>query len=47
MAKALNKSELGFADKTKDEMINIYRTFYDRERENKYGVVVFKISLKN
>lgn len=43
MATHLNKNELGFANKTKDEMINTYRSFYPKENEKKFGVVVFKI----
>ncbi len=43
MAESLDKSQLGFADKTKDEMINTYRTIYTVEDEQQYGVVIFKI----
>lgn len=43
MTTHLNKNELGFANKTKDEMINTYRSFYSKENEKKFGVVVFKI----
>ena len=45
MANELDKSKLGFAIKTKEEMVNVYRTIYTLEDENKYGVVVFKIKL--
>lgn len=47
MANGLDKAQLGFADKTKEEMINVYRTFYAPEDERKYGVVVFKIKKLN
>ena len=43
MADALDKKLLGFADKTKQEMIKVYRTIYRRQDEDKYGVVIFKI----
>lgn len=42
-ANELDKSKLGFENNTKEEMINTYRSFYSKEDENKYGVVVFKI----
>lgn len=45
MANELDKSKLGFENKTKEEMIKIYRTIYTAEDENKYGVVVFKIKV--
>ena len=43
MANKLNKAELGFATKTKEEMVQTYRTIYAKQDEEKYGVVVFKI----
>lgn len=43
MANKLKKAELGFADKTKEEMIDVYRMIYKKEDEEKFGVVVFKI----
>jgi len=43
MSEKLNKSDLGFADKTKKEMVEVYRTIYTKEDEEKYGVVIFKI----
>ena len=43
MSLALDKNDLGFANSTSEEMINTYRTIYNRENENKYGVVIFKI----
>lgn len=45
MADNLNKSDLGFASRTKEEMIDTYRTIYKREDENRYGVVIFKIKV--
>lgn len=45
MADSLNKADLGFADKTKKEMIDVYRSIYSRENEQKYGVVILKIKL--
>lgn len=43
MASTLPKEDLGFKDKTKEEMVAVYRTIYSRENEEKNGVVVFKI----
>lgn len=43
MADNLNKRDLGFSTSTKEEMINVYRTIYAKEDENRYGVVVFKV----
>ena len=43
MANELDKSKLGFANKSKKEMVNIYRSIYTLEDEKKYGVVIFKI----
>ena len=43
MADDLDKSKLGFANKTKEEMVNVYRTIYALEDEKKHGVVIFKI----
>lgn len=43
MADSLDKYNLGFDTSTKQEMVNVYRTIYPREKENKYGVVIFKI----
>lgn len=47
MSNNLNKSELGFANKTKEEMVHVYRTIYSKQDEEKYGVVVFKIKTLN
>lgn len=43
MADRLKKTELGFASKTKEQMVKTYRTIYSKQNEEKYGVVVFKI----
>jgi len=43
MASVLDKAKLGFKDKTKQEMVDVYRSFYPKEKEEKYGVVVFEI----
>lgn len=45
MANNLDKSKLGFANKTKEEMIDTYRTIYNIEDEKKHGVVIFKIKV--
>lgn len=45
MAESLDKDKLGFKNKTRQEMIDTYRSFYSRENENKYGVVVFKVKV--
>ena len=45
MAKKLKKEELGFADKSKKEMIEVYRKIYKRQDENNWGVVVFKVKV--
>lgn len=45
MSDNLDKKDLGFSSSTKQEMINVYRTIYTREDENKYGVVIFKIKV--
>lgn len=45
MANELDKAKLGFANKTKEEMIKVYRTIYTSEDETKYGVVIFKIKV--
>ncbi len=47
MAKELDKSKLGFANKSKEEMINVYRTIYSKEDENRFGVIIFKIKVIN
>lgn len=45
MAEDLDKKDLGFADKSKQGMIDVYRKIYPREEENKHGVVILKIKV--
>lgn len=45
MANSLDKSQLGFANKTKKEMVGVYRNIYTLEDEKTYGVVIFKIKV--
>ncbi len=45
MAETIDKAELGFNEKSKEEMIKTYRSFYTMEDEFKYGVVIFKVFL--
>ena len=47
MADTLKKEDLGFKNKTKNEMIEVYRSFYSKDEEVKYGVVVFKVFVLN
>lgn len=43
MSKELDKSMLGFAKQSREEMVEVYRKIYPQEKEKKYGVVIFKI----
>lgn len=45
MAEIVDKSKLGFADVSKEEMVKVYRNIYKREDENKHGVVILKIAV--
>ncbi len=45
MASKLEKSKLGFADFSKQEMIDVYHSIYPKAKVEKYGVVVFEIKL--
>ncbi len=45
MAQKINKRDLGFESKTKEEIVETYRTFYSQQDELKYGVVVFKVKV--
>lgn len=47
MAENLDKKDLGFETSSKQEMINVYRSIYSKENEDKYGVAVFKIKVIN
>ena len=43
MAKVLNKKDLGFENVSSQEMVEVYKSIYPKEKEEKYGVVIFKI----
>lgn len=45
MVEKVSLEKLGFKDKTKQEVVDIYHEFYSEEKEEKYGVVVFVIEL--
>lgn len=45
MANSLDKTSLGFKNKTKDEMLEIYNSIYSKEDIEKYGVAIFEIEL--
>ncbi len=45
MADALNKKDLGFSTSSKQEMIDIYHSFYSQENIKKYGVVVLGVEV--
>lgn len=47
MSNSLNKKDLGFENTSKEEMVNVYRNIYSKEKEEKYGVVIFKIKTLN
>lgn len=47
MAEALPLSKIGFENSSKDEVEQVYHTFYSAQDENKYGVVAIKIELIN
>lgn len=47
MSEKLDKTMLGFENKTREEMVEVYNSIYDRKRIDEYGVVVFKIKLMN
>lgn len=42
----IDKSQLGFGkNESVDDVIKLYRSIYPKEKEDKYGVVIFKIEL--
>lgn len=42
----IDKNELGFdRNETDEEVLRVYRNIYEKEKEDKYGVVIFKIEL--
>ena len=43
MADNVEKGELGFKEKSKNDMIKTYRSFYTIEDELRFGVVIFKV----
>lgn len=45
VAESLDKDKLGFALKTKQQMIDTYHSFYSQENIKKYGLVIFKIKV--
>lgn len=47
MAENLDKAELGFESVSKQEMVDVYRKIYPREKEEKYGVVIFRVRVWN
>lgn len=47
MSKVINKKDLGFDEKTRQEMLDVYHSFYSKEDEEKYGVVAIKVVVKD
>ena len=47
MAETLPLSKISFENSSKDEVEQVYHTFYSAKDENKYGVVAIKIELIN
>lgn len=45
MAMTLSLSSIGFDNKNASQVAKVYRQFYSKEDEKKYGVVAFKIEL--
>ena len=45
MATKIDKAKLGFGNKTNEEIVATYNSFYSKEDEKKYGVAVFKIKI--
>ena len=46
MINKLNKNEIGFKNKSNEEIIKIYKDIYPNEEEEKnYGVIAYKIKL--
>jgi len=45
MSEKLDIYKLGFVKETKEEVVNIYHEFYNQDKEDKYGVVVFEVEL--
>lgn len=47
MARSLPSKDLGFESDSPTEIANVYRKFYDEEKENRYGVVAIKLQKIN
>lgn len=47
MAEALKNDQLGLEGMTPEQIANVYRKFYSKENEEKYGVVALKVEVKN
>lgn len=45
MAQILSLKDIGFENKTAEEVERVYRSFYSKEDEEKYGVVAFKLEI--
>ena len=45
MAMTLSLSSIGFDNKNASQVARVYRSFYSKEEEKKYGVVAFNIEL--
>lgn len=45
MVDFLDVTKLGFKGKTRKEIVDVYRSFYNEEKEKEYGVVAFEVSL--
>lgn len=45
MIESLDEKDIGFKDKTKEQILNEYRKFYSEEKENKFGVVAIKLKV--
>ena len=46
MTNKLNKNEIGFKNKSKEEIIKIYKEIYPNEEDEKnFGVIAYKIKI--
>lgn len=45
MVEEINLKQLGFDSESKEEVIQVYRSFYSKEDEEKYGVVIFELKV--
>ena len=46
MAETLDSTQLGFAGRSVDEIVETYRKFYSKENESKLGVVAIKVEVE-